>query len=429
MEAARPVPQNLEDLSQEWTAKNVLQPKIQEEFVILDYKATFATNYEDRDGYLSEMCRIEIEVELKESGKKKRFDLFAKLYPPTEGHRKMVRQTRAFEREIHAYTSLLEQIRTVQKLPTTHKLEPNWPECVYSIVDSDNNISAIIMEDLKAAGFKVMDKAEGLDFDHLVLSMKAFARSHALTFNVKIQLGIEQMMLRNQQLLDNPLQYFDNLWETGFGVAIYFLREYGRADLADKMSVFREAHGTVMSHANRLLKRPHRMRTLTEGDYWINNMLFRHEIKDGREVPVEVKLVDLQMAHYVHPCFDLVYFLFGASNSQQRNPLDKLLRTYYDTFFNILFQVGSPFSRSDYTYDEFKADFHIYRSLSLIFGPTFIIWFLADPKGMPDVSNLTSDFNVMLGEWMEQQKDIPNAKHVAEKLVDLVEEAELHGVL
>ncbi|CAG0895490.1 unnamed protein product [Cyprideis torosa] len=369
MQAASSAPQSLEDLSQKWAEENVLKPKIQEDFKVLDYKVSYVTKSDYRDGFTSDLFRIGIEVELNDSGKKE------------------------------------------------------------SIVDNDNNISAIIMEDLMAAGFKAMDRTKGLDFAHLSLSMKAFARTHALTFNVKVQLGVEEMMLRNQQLLDNPLQDFDNLCEIGFEVAINFLRGYNRTDLAEKMFGFREKHGTVMSCANELMFRPHRMRTLTQGDCWINNMLFRHETKDGKEIPVEVKLLDLQMARYVHPCVDLVYFLFGVSDSQQRNPVDKLLRIYYDTFFNILFEVGSPFSRSDYTFDEFEADFQVYRNLGLILGATFAIGQLADPKGIPDVNNLKADFKVVWGEWMERQKDGPNAKDVAARLVDLVEEAEMNDVL
>ncbi|CAG0906516.1 unnamed protein product [Cyprideis torosa] len=417
------VPEALEDLSEEWLRDNVLKQEIVEEFVILDHQVVCATNSEDRDGYMSLMLQIETEVELKTNGReKKRFNLFAKLFPPNEEHRKKVRKLRAFDREVHVYNSLRQQIRSVQRASSA-KLEPCWPRCVYAAVDQEKGVSALIMEDLKASGFILMDKTKGLSFQHLELCMKAFARTHALTFNLKNGLGLEQMLLRNHQLLDNPMLEFDDIFDTNFEVAIHYLRGYGRPDLAQKMQDYQQKHGTVMSYINSLLDRPHRMRTLTQGDCWINNMMFRHEVRDGKEAPVEVKLLDLQIMRYLHPCTDLVYLIFGGSNSRQRNPVDQLLRTYYDTFFDILFQTGSTFCRSDYTFEELKADFEVFRHFGLVIGTLFIIVSLTNPQDMPNLDHITEDLNVVWERWLQEQKKKPVPKNIGSRLVDLVEDA------
>lgn len=68
------------------------------------------------------------------------------------------------------------------------------------------------------------------------------------------------------------------------------------------------------------------------GDCWINNMLFRYDNNDPQK-PIEVTLVDFQIAREACPTTDLAYFLFTSVRAPLRNKHeDELLQVYYDAF-------------------------------------------------------------------------------------------------
>ena len=122
----------------------------------------------------------------------------------------MLFDTRAFEREIHVYAGLLEQMRRVQKEQGCAKiLEPNWPKCYHTCIHPQTKVAAIVMEDLSVSGYRLMNVAEGLDHAHLLCALKSLARSHAISFNLKCAVGIERLLLDNVPLLDEPMCTFE----------------------------------------------------------------------------------------------------------------------------------------------------------------------------------------------------------------------------
>ncbi|CAG0889622.1 unnamed protein product [Cyprideis torosa] len=424
------VPESIDDITPQWLQECVLKEQIEGEFEVVNLKRTCATDSQDRQGYTSLMIRIEVDVEIKTTEEKKKINLFAKLYPPNEQHRKMVREIMVFDREIFVYTSLLNSIRSAQESSKV-QLEPFWPKCVFTAMNRDARVSAVIMEDLKARGFILMDKTKGLDFEHLNLGCKAFARTHALTFHLKQTVGVEQFLINNYQLLQEPLDIFKHIFDINFDISIGFLKGSGRPDLAKRMEDFREKQKEPLGvHLRSILSRPHRMRTLIQGDCWVNNMMFRHELQDGKEVPVEIKLLDLQCVRYGHPCEDLTYFLFTSSYSYQRNPFtEQLLRNYYETFFNSLFELGSSFTRSQYTFDELKADYNSFREMGLILGAFFVIAQMADPKDVPNLDTAEGDVIEVFRKFIEDLGTRPVPGPIAKRTQDLAEDAVAHGVI
>ncbi len=72
-----------------------------------------------------------------------------------------------------------------------------------------------------------------------------------------------------------------------------------RPDLAERLEAYM-SKGPVYK---RLMKAVHHvgdMATFCHGDCWNNNYMFRYETNsEGKEVPVEVKMYDLQVSRYV----------------------------------------------------------------------------------------------------------------------------------
>lgn len=97
-------------------------------------------------------------------------------------------------------------------------------------------------------------------------------------------------------------------------------------------------------------------KTFTHGDFWVSNILFRHE-PNGK--PVDVKFVDFQVANYDAGLKDVSHFLFGSCNTEVvTHSFDELLIIYYETFLSILVRFGmdlSPYSRVSFD-EQFKEE-------------------------------------------------------------------------
>lgn len=70
----------------------------------------------------------------------------------------------AFKNEINAYCHLIPMLKNFSNnnLP--------YPNCLFAGCDDDGEI--IAMEDLKQRGYKMMNRLQGLDFDHCTTTLK-----------------------------------------------------------------------------------------------------------------------------------------------------------------------------------------------------------------------------------------------------------------
>ncbi|CAG0893571.1 unnamed protein product [Cyprideis torosa] len=426
--AFRFVPQSLEDITVSWIQGDVLGGlQIPEPFEVLNLKMH---GVDRENGFMSLAGKLEVDVRLRNSGQIVKYNLFVKMVPPDKIHREFVRRLGAFEREIHVYTVLLDQIRAVQnrwdRNPTI--LEPSWPKLYHSCEDPIGRVSVLVLEDLSSQGFRRCDRRRCFDYDHLLLVFKALARSHALAFNVKSRMGVEEMLLKNRIILDDPLrETFQYLLDDSSEWALRVLIERKETGLAKKFQSYRERHKNRLSkHLECLLQRPHRLRVFCHGDIWSNNILFKYETKANTPVPIDVKLVDLQLVRYTHPCVDLVVFIYRSSDSVMREAkLSELLRGYYDQFFQVLRQLGTPLTRSDYTFEELVSDFDAFREVGLITSLFFIRLHLEE--GGSD------------SPWLDQQEDQPQKEAETEKTrisreavnraIDLIRECTQQGTI
>ncbi len=101
-----------------------------------------------------------------------------------------------------------------------------------------------------------------------------------------------------------------------------------------------------------------RLATVTHGDFWSNNMMFR----DGE--PAEVKLLDFQMSLLAHPANDIAYFLYVNTDRAFREAnLDKCLRWYYDAFSKYFTGI-----MDDYGFQDFEEEFQRHRIGGAMWG-------------------------------------------------------------
>ena len=90
------------------------------------------------------------------------------------------------------------------------------------------------------------------------------------------------------------------------------------------------------------------------GDSWNNNILFRC---DEQQRPLQVKMIDWQIARCGHPSVDLLYYVFCATSGQFRlQHLDQLLSSYWSRLKSNLSKLGVDLDAEGYTRDDFMKE-------------------------------------------------------------------------
>ncbi|CAG0922184.1 unnamed protein product [Notodromas monacha] len=297
------VPTSTETVTREWMSR-VLADEFRTDsknVLITDLQVCVGT--QRTDGFLSRMQRIIVTAKQKRGDDDTEGDpdtqqtlhLIAKLFPPGEVHQKLVRHLRAFEREIHVYQCHLNLVMSSQdQVP---KIRPPFPKIYFCETGLD--ASCIVMEDLKHSGFKLNDKMRGMDLAHALLCAQGEAILAATAFNAKQRVGVEQYMLDNAPLLLNPLtNHFGVMLDTQvYPGLISFAEGRNREDLVKRLQDYvvrvKSPYVRLMAGVERLGD----LAVFSHGDCWNNNYMFRYELDaDGNEIPVEVKVLDLQIS-------------------------------------------------------------------------------------------------------------------------------------
>ena len=142
---------------------------------VLVSKITNKVNLVEKgDNYCSSTQRFSVEYQL--DGKHKAAHLFAKFPPTIESNQAYVSTYKIFERETMVYNSLLpEMCRIAEEHGVPKKLRPPYPE-VYFAQGSENKLQTIVLEDLTLDGYKLGNRAEGVEWEEAELVIKAIAR-------------------------------------------------------------------------------------------------------------------------------------------------------------------------------------------------------------------------------------------------------------
>ena len=94
--------------------------------------------------------------------------------------------------------------------------------------------------------------------------------------------------------------------------------------------------------------------TITHGDFWVNNLLFRKDM-DGKVD--DVKFVDFQTYLFNSPLKDIPYFMCGSLDEETcEKHFDHLINFYYDRFIHTLKLMKcdiSPFTKNSF-HEELK---------------------------------------------------------------------------
>ncbi|XP_046682426.1 uncharacterized protein LOC124368925 [Homalodisca vitripennis] len=202
------------------------------------------------------------------------------------------------------------------------------------------NPLCVVLEDLNASGFEMIDRRKLLDFDHCKLFAEASSKLHALSIAIyktnpdliesfgtnKPILGeIQKVMMPNSLIC--MAAYLEDKPE--YKKQFDIIKEASENDVF--WTIFKEMLDVSTSKP---------IKALTQADPWCTNMMFKYN-SSGR--PVQIKIIDFQSAKLKSPLVEFVTFLSTSANLEVRqNRLNDLYKIYCDSLNGNLTALGCP---------------------------------------------------------------------------------------
>ncbi|XP_015191650.1 PREDICTED: uncharacterized protein LOC107074598 isoform X2 [Polistes dominula] len=196
--------------------------------------------------------------------------------------------------------------------------------------DKFDSQAAIILENLKLSGYTVEDRIMGMDLDHIKFGVQKLAEFHAMTIGLRIK----------------RRDFFENT------VLPTLIPPANEAAMKGVMDMINKAHETLKrieeakpylesieatlksNNMDNVINKEDLWATIVHNDFWVNNMLFRHDASGNI---IDLKMVDFQLCIYSYGIEDLIFFLLSSSNKEVLdNNLDDMIDLYYDTFIDVL---------------------------------------------------------------------------------------------
>lgn len=335
---------------------NVIQRVLKtSNFTVKEYNTKPASD--EASGFMAIHIRVFVCVCVDENDK--HFQFFIKSLPKQDHIKTTVSEMSAFKKEIGFYTKIVPEMLSIGiSLP--------YAECYHTRADNINE--CVVLEDLSKTGYRLTNcRRSGFDFEHCAVTLKALAKLHAASVVLEQCKG-----QKLNQVYDFLFYTFFNSKSRGSKGEIIFQHQI---DILKKLvplipqytnsvkDVQRKLDD-LYNQASQLLKPSDSINVVCHGDIWANNILFKYDEQDNDEIPVDTKLVDLQLTIYGPPTIDLLAFFYANTTRNFRDKnLQKLLEIYHDCFSSMLRAFGT--SEPGFSLQFLQEDFNKKRIYGL----------------------------------------------------------------
>lgn len=252
--------------------------KLLKDLGLVDYTIDITPGSIRGDNYLGIIAKVQVKGTDKQN-KNVTLNLIAKSAPRAEGFRNIAPIRQAYDREIYIYSKVFPEFINLQEERGILKPFKSFAKYYSSIMDDSNE--ALVMEDMKELGFKLKDRHDPLDFNHILLVMREYGRFHALSYAVRDQ---EPELF--QELSDNTQESFFSSIKSDVMYKSIELQSDKALNSLDpiKHKVAYEKFKSFQSKMVDLIKEVIKSETagkygvITHGDCWVNNMLFKYGV-------------------------------------------------------------------------------------------------------------------------------------------------------
>ncbi|KAK7078257.1 hypothetical protein SK128_027803, partial [Halocaridina rubra] len=346
------------------------------------------------DNYASVVSSVEVNYLL--HGQENTINYIVKLNPCRSFQNLEELNHVMFTKEGKFYQILVPEINSVLEKAGREPL--HLPRCFH--VDYTNGREQIYLEDMRAKGFSMFDRRQGLSKEHTELVLKELARLHSASFVLKTNLS-NALSSKDDFLQKDFLTYISNCDEAILQAMKGHL--VTASDLLQRIGGYEKAVSWVEGLKPKLaallttgLKSEH-FDGICHGDCWNNNLLFRYN-EDGH--PIDVILLDLQVCRQASIATDLNYLLFTSLTGKTRKlNLRHFLLTYFSAYKEVLENAGLPMY---FTEEELIAEYREKNTFGAYVGMMIIPAVLIEPADVPDMSDEVIDLEKITQEFREK---------------------------
>lgn len=353
----------------------------------IEYTVRSTAGSSHGDGFMGIMVRLVIEGQ--RQGQADKLSLVCKMPPADKVRRELFHSNRAFINEIYAYDVMLPAMVKFQQ----EKAVPKdlgffrFPKCYGTFADPEAGDFAIVLEDLREAGYEMWNKLETLDYTHARLVVSELGRFHALSFALRDQRPAElsELKLRKADFMLNMLEGMngENMWRSIYIMASETL-EPSETELIDKMRLLAE---TFVDRLRQCCKADaaEPFGVICHGDFWNNNMMYRYE--EGSRIPAEICLIDWQLGQFCSPAMDLTHFLFTSTEKSLRDEhYTDMLSTYHECLADAVQAMGSD--PNAFKLSDLQDQMQKFAQYGLILAPIFLQMLTAHSNDIPDMDEM-----------------------------------------
>ena len=169
------------------------------------------------------------------------------------------------------------------------------------------------------------------------------------------------------------------------------------------------------------------MKTMTHGDYWVNNMLFSSS--DPEDAELTVTMLDFQLMTLAHPARDIWYLLYCNTDKEFR---DKHLQEILQEYFNI-FSSYLQLEKITISFQDFLKDISYLRAFMALTFSVMVQFLALSPE--PLSFSTMRDIKVVQDTFKQQvasppkESDDPMIKEMRRRMLGIIYELDNEGLL
>ena len=309
-----------------WLTEDFFKDVIRAQYGTKDYEVTdLKLSYAVGKGenYVSTMFRAVLDLIV--NGKAQEFHTIVKAFPESnlELPKEMIEMLNPFPKETKSYKHFIPEF---QKLFKEKGVDVEFAPKCHKSVNEPTDI--IVMDDLKAQGYKVCNRKVGLDLDHAKVLLKKLSQFHAASAAYVTKYGQFEEPYREGVFKESSRAIFESFK----GVTRTFYKIARTWPFGAKYIDVMEKANHIDTFMDIILETTkvdeNAFNVLNHGDMWVNNFMFCY---DEEEKIKDVRIIDYQISFYGSPVLDLHKFFISSLKQDIRiKEISNLLRFYYD---------------------------------------------------------------------------------------------------
>ncbi|XP_031345038.1 uncharacterized protein LOC116172067 [Photinus pyralis] len=309
-----------------------------------------------------------------------------KCVPSSEILQNLLPVQPSFLIEIYVYSKIFQEFNIIQREYNIKAPFDCFP--VYYASLSTTHDKMIVLQNVKALSYRHYDRSQPMDYPHLLLVVKEYARLHALSYVIR-----HYKPVLFEEFERNTVHHFLQDWSyEGIMIVVQHRMDHALKALESIIDTalyekFLHFTQNVRSVCTKLLNSKTKHRVISHIDCGISNFLFKYDPTSGDLL--STCILDWQHSRLESPAVDLVTFIFSAADKATRERYDELIMEYHKTFCSFMREFGCDGEKL-LPFDDLQSELKTYGILGFPMAIMLIYLYSTIDQRVPDVREVES---------------------------------------